>query len=526
MTTVMEDHSRLLSRGGDYHMNEQVRIDGNGCIRLRRLTAVIAFLLTLGLGGTAGSWLASRKTSKGVNLLVSSVNAQGGQQVSFENGLTPVVERVVPAVVNISSEKIVRFSDSGPTSPFFFDPFFREFFGDESPRGYNQPRERREQSLGSGVIISPDGYILTNNHVVDSATEVRISLADKRELKAKIVGTDPRTDVAVLKVDGTNLPVLPIADSSKVRPGQFVLAVGNPFGLGQTVTMGIVSATGRGNLSIVDYEDFIQTDAPINPGNSGGALVDIHGALIGINTAILSRSGGNQGIGFAVPINMAREVMDRLIKDGKVVRGWLGVSIQPVTPAIARAMGLDKPAGALIGDVTSGSPAEKAGLRRGDVVLAINGESISETRELSLKVALLAPGTTARLKVYRDRREIEVPVVLGEQPAERRTFGPAAEPGAARALEGVSVGNLNPQIRQQLGLPTSVVGVVVTAVEPGSPAAEAGLRRGDVIQEVNRRPVSNVSDFDRAIRQTGRDTVLLLVNRGGNTMFVPVEPRQ
>jgi serine protease Do len=457
--------------------------------------------------------------------MMAAANAQVSQQVSFEAGLTPVVERVVPAVVNISSEKIVRSPDVGPAAPFFFDPFFREFFGDESPRGYNQPRERREQSLGSGVILTADGYLLTNNHVVESAAEIRVSLADKRELKAKIVGADPRTDIAVLKVDEKNLPVLPIADSSQVKTGQFVLAVGNPFGLNQTVTMGIVSAIGRGNLSIVDYEDFIQTDAPINPGNSGGALVDIRGALIGINTAILSRSGGNQGIGFAVPINMARDVMDRLIKDGKVIRGWLGVVIQPVTPAIARAMGLDKPRGALIGDVSPGSPAEKAGLRRGDIVLAFNGQAIAETRELSLKVAMQAPGSSARLEVHRDGRVIEVPVVLGEQPSEGRASLPGREPEAEPVLEGVAVTELTPQLRRQLGLPPGVVGVAVSAVRPGTPAAEAGLRRGDVIQEVNRRAVASVAEFERAIRQAGRDAVLLLVNREGNTLFLVVEPR-
>jgi len=278
-------------------------------------------------------------------------------------------------------------------------------------------------------------------------------------------------------------------------------------------------------LSIVDYEDFIQTDAAINPGNSGGALVDIQGALIGINTAILSRSGGNQGIGFAVPINMARQVMERIIKDGKVVRGWLGVHIQEVTPAIAHAMGLQKPEGALVADVAPGGPAEKAGIRRGDIVLAINGESITETRELSLKVAMLPPGTTVRLKVFHERREVEMPVTLGEQPPERRASGPGAEPGAARAMEGVEVEDLTPQIRRQLGLPPRTTGVVVTVVEPGSPAAEAGLRRGDVIQQENGREVASVSDFERAIRQSARDPVMLLVTRGGTTLFVVVEPR-
>jgi len=320
--------------------------------------------------------------------------------------------------------------------------------------------------------------------------------------------------------------VLPIGDSAGAKPGQFVLAVGNSFGLGQTVTLGIVSATGRGNLHIVDYEDFIQTDAAINPGNSGGALVDVRGALIGINTAILSRSGGNQGIGFAVPINMARQVMERIVKEGKVVRGWLGVVIQPVTPTIARAFGLEKSEGALVADVTPGSPAEKAGLRRGDVVLSINGERITETRELSLKVAMLAPGTTVRLKIVRNRREMEIPVVvLGEQPSERRVLGSEAEPSVTRALEGVEVADLTPQLRRQLELPPRISGVVVVGVEPGTPAAEAGLRRGDVIQEVNGQAVANVSQFEQAVRRGGREPMMLLVNRGGSTLFVVVEPR-
>jgi serine protease Do len=289
--------------------------------------------------------------------------------------------------------------------------------------------------------------------------------------------------------------------------------------------MGIVSATGRGNLHMVDYEDFIQTDTAINPGNSGGPLVDIRGTLIGINTAILSRSGGNQGIGFAVPINMARQVMEKIVKDGKVVRGWLGVAIQPVTPPIARVLGLKKAEGALVGDVTPGSPAERAGVRRGDVVLAVNGEPINETRDLSFKVAMLPPGSTVRLRVLRQRREMEIPVVLGEQPAGRRPFAPRAEPGAARALEGVEVGDITPQLRRQLGLTPRTTGVVVIGVEPGSPAAEAGLRPGDVIQEVNGRAVENASEFERSMRQAGREAILLLVNRGGNTLFVVVEPR-
>ena len=491
-----------------------------GCSRIP--PTVVALVLGLLAGLAGGLWWQGRQPPRGVSLVLEAAQAAGSQEISFATGLTPVVEKVLPAVVNIYSARLIRSADSGPSAPFFFDPFFRDFFGWGAP---DRPRERREQSLGSGVIVSADGYLLTNNHVVEGATEIRISLADRRELKANLVGTDPRTDIAVLRVEEKNLPTLAIADSDRVKPGQFVLAVGNPFGLGQTVTMGIVSATGRGNLSIVDYEDFIQTDAPINPGNSGGALVDIRGALIGINTAILSRSGGNQGIGFAVPINMARQVMERILKDGRVVRGWLGVAIQPVTPAIARTMGLEKPAGALISDVSPGSPAEKAGLRRGDIVLAINGEPVNETRELSLRVAMLAPGTTARLSVFRERRQIEVPVVLGEQPGERAALRPGAEPRTAQALEGVSVTDLTPRLREQRGLSPRASGVLVTGVDPNSAAFEAGLRRGDVIQEVNGREVTSVSEFERAIRQSRGEAVLLLVNRGGNVFFIAIEPR-
>lgn len=504
-------------------MKRQIHIGEDNWVRFRRPVLGLILLALLGLGWAAGAWVTERRNSHNVKV-ASIITTAAGDQVSFTSGFTPVVEKVLPAVVSVSSAKIVRFADSGPTFPFFFDPSLHDFFGGNLSRGYSHPRQQREQSLGSGVVISSDGYLLTNNHVVEGSSEVRISLSDKREIKAKIVGTDPKTDIAVLKVEQRNLPVLPIADSTKVKPGQFALAVGNPFGLGETVTMGIVSATGRGNLNIVDYEDFIQTDAAVNPGNSGGALVDIHGALIGINTAILSRSGGNQGIGFAVPIGMARQVTARIVKDGKVVRGWLGVAIQPVTPAMARAMKLQRAEGALVGDVTPESPAKKAGIRRGDLVVAINGEHIDEARDLSWKVAMLSPGTTVRLNILREGREQEIPVVLGEQPSERQAIGQEPEDRAAPALEGVEVEDLTPQIKRELGLSARTTGVVVTDLEPGSSAAEAGLQPGDIIQEVNHHEVAAVSEFERAVRQASREPIMLLINRGGSTLFVVVEP--
>jgi serine protease Do len=374
------------------------------------------------------------------------------------------------------------------------------------------------------VIVSADGYILTNNHVVEGADEIKITIGNKREYKARVIGTDSRTDIAVVKVDATNLPVIVFGDSSKVKVGDFALAIGNPFGLNQTVTMGIVSATGRGGLGIEDYEDFIQTDASINPGNSGGALVDVNGALIGINTAILSGgSGGNQGIGFAIPINMAREVMDQILKNGKVIRGYLGAWIQPVTPDIAKAFGLSQIQGALLGDVEPTGPAAKSGLQRGDIVLAMDGKPIADSRDFRLRVAMTKPGTVVKLKIFRKGVEQEVSVTLGELPS--KTASAQSEEGApSAALEGLSVDELTPEIARQLDLPSKTFGVVVSSVQQGSAAEEAGLRRGDVIQEVNHKPVHSVSEFTAAVRQLGKQSVLLLINRGGNTLYVVVQP--
>jgi len=496
----------------------------NRIITVKRSLAIVWLLVA----GLAGGLLGSIATAKG-GWFGKVVHAGPVFQVTrseplvnvsaLAEGFRPVVKKALPAVVNISTTKIVRTRPAGPF-PFFDDPFFRDFFG----FGWDfVPRERRETSLGSGVIVSSDGYILTNDHVISGATEIIVSLADKRELKAKVVGSDPKTDIAVLKVEEKNLPTLPLGDSSKVEVGDIVLAMGNPFGIGQTVTMGIVSATGRGGLGIETYEDFIQTDAAINPGNSGGPLVNMRGEVIGINTAIISRSGGYQGIGFAVPINMAREVMEQIIKKGRVVRGWLGVTIQPVTSQVAQALGLKEAKGALVADVQKDSPADKAGLKTGDIIQAVNNKEIEDSRDLQLTIARMAPGTTVTLKVLRDGKPITVTATLGEYPEEKREV--AFAPGEEREALGLDVQDLTPQIARQLGLPPNTFGVVVTAVAPGSAAEDAGLRRGDVIQEVNRQPVQNERAFWQAVRRAGKRPLLLLVNRGGSTFFAVIEPR-
>jgi len=436
------------------------------------------------------------------------------------NSFAPIVKQVLPEVVNISTSKVVKTGFSGQMMPM--DPFFRQFFGDNSDGQFNTPRfpqAQRERSLGSGVIVSPEGYILTNNHVVAGATEILVTTSDKRQYKARVVGTDPKTDLAVLKVDATNLPAITIADSSKVQVGDYALAIGDPFGVGETVTMGIVSATGRTNLGIEDYEDFIQTDAPINPGNSGGALVNDRGELIGINTAILSHgSGGNEGVGFAIPTNLARNIMDQIVSNGKVTRAYMGAYIQGVSPELAKAFGEAAPRGALVGDVEPGSPAQKSGLEKGDIVVALDGKPITDSNQLRMSISMMAPGTTANLKVWRNGSEHDIAVKLGELPAENVRASAAPE-NPQGALEGVTVENVTDQTAQQLGLPDRTKGVVVTDINPSSPVADSGLQRGDVIQEVNHQSVTDVTDFERAMQRAGKNP-LLLVNRQGHTLFI------
>ncbi|MHB8729996.1 MAG: DegQ family serine endoprotease [Sulfuricaulis sp.] len=435
-----------------------------------------------------------------------------------------VAKAVMPAVVNISTTRVVR-SPSAPSA--LDDPFFRQFFGDQLPHPFHMPRERRENSLGSGVIVSPDGYIITNNHVIAKADEIKVLLNDKREFTGKVVGTDPKTDIAVVKINAKNLPTIPWGDSDKLEVGEYVLAIGNPFGLNQTVTQGIVSAVGRANVGIADYEDFIQTDAAINPGNSGGALVNVRGQLIGINTAIFSRSGGYMGIGFAVPSDMAHSVMDSLVKNGKVIRGWLGVSIQEVTPDLAKQFGMKESRGALVSEVIPNSPAAAAGFKSGDIITAFDGKPVDSPSLLRNVVAQVPVGATVKIEVLRDKKTVTLKAKIVEQHTDvAQPEGETAQgAGEDTALSGVEVQNLTPDIASQLGLHAGVTGVVITTVEEGSAAEEAGLQEGDVITEVNRQAVRNIGDFTRLSRKlTSKSSALLFVIRHGQRLFVAIQP--
>lgn len=442
--------------------------------------------------------------------------------------LEAVVKRAMPAVVNISTTRKVS-SGAGPeggAAPFS-DPLLRRFFGDEGARQFEIPRERREESLGSGVIVDPNGLIVTNYHVIAKADQIKVLLSDKREFDAKVIGSDPQTDIAVIKINAQNLPTLRWGDSDKLAVAENVLAIGNPFGLTQTVTGGIVSAVGRANVGIADYEDFIQTDAAINPGNSGGALIDARGELIGINTAIFSQSGGYMGIGFAVPSNMAHSVMDSLVKYGKVTRGWLGVAIQPLTPELAKQFGLTQAEGALVSEVVSDSPAAKAGIKPGDVVLAYNGKPVPSPGVLRNLVAQTPVNQQAQLKIERAGKPETLRVRIAEQPKQmvaRGTPAPGGEESQEGGLSGVQVHSLTADIAHQLGLENATKGVVVTDIDPNSNAAESGLQPGDVITELDRKTVRSIDDYRRAIADLGnKKDVLLMTDRGGVKRFVVVQ---
>jgi serine protease Do len=500
--------------------NEKILIGGNmnkQSFWKRPQAVLLAVAVISGIGGVgfAAGHLGSANPPAVLKLASPD---EGPSRVGF----APVVKKVLPEVVSVSSTKVSKIpTDFQGQLPD--DPLFRQFFGKSNP-GFGTPGEspeQREQGLGSGVIMTQDGYILTNNHVVDGASQVQVTLADKRQFKARIIGADPKADLAVLKIDASNLPSITVGDSSKVQVGDYALAIGNPFGVGETVTMGIVSATGRTNLGIEQYENFIQTDAPINPGNSGGALVNDRGELIGINTAIIAHgSQGNQGIGFAIPVDMARNVMEQLVKTGKVTRAYLGIVPQDVTPAMAKAFGNDETQGALVGDVSPNSPAQKGGLERGDIILEVNGKPVADSNDLRMTISMMQPDSDVKLRVFHNGTQRDVAIHLSELPTETASVKPQGE-HAQSSLSGVSVENIDSQSAQDLKLPANTQGVVVTDVDPASQAADAGLHPGDVIQEVNHKPVKNTSDFEQALHSS-KEANLLLVNRHGSTMFLAV----
>lgn len=422
-----------------------------------------------------------------------------------------IAEAVKPAIVNISTTRTIKIQ--GNTNPFFDDPFFRRFFGDQ----FRAPKERKTASLGSGVIVDSKGYILTANHVIQGAEEINVTLSDKREFKGKIVGNDAMTDIGIIKIDADNLPTIKWGDSDKLKVAETVLAIGSPYGLSQTVTTGIVSAVGRANVGIADYEDFIQTDAAINPGNSGGALVNVRGELVGINTAIFSTSGGYQGIGFAIPTNMAKTVMDSLIKKGKVIRGWFGVTIQPLTSELAKQFDLKEEKGALVGDVIEGSPAEKAGLQRGDVIIEYDGKKIEEPYQLRNMVANTTPGQEVELKIIRENKTETKKVTISELPAEMQK---PSKSEYNNLLRGVTVQDLTPEIYNKLNLPKKLKGVIVSDIDEDSPATMV-LKEGDVLQEINRQKINNVRDYENVVAKIKPgENILLLVFRSGSSLYV------
>ncbi|GIW71229.1 MAG: serine protease [Planctomycetota bacterium] len=512
--------------------------------RRRRLPLVLAVLAALALGGTP---------------LPSAVRAEEGAapergQTEHETDLaalkrlsrafTRVARQAIPAVVSIRVEREgavqVPPGFDDPFERFFDDEFFRRFLPPElrpspgAPRREPAPRRFRQQGQGSGFILRPDGLIITNHHVVREADRITVVLNDRRELPAKLLGSDPQSDLAVLQVEAEGLPTLEWGDSESLEIGEWVLAIGSPFGLRASVTVGIVSATGRTSVGIVDFEDFIQTDAAINPGNSGGPLLTLDGRVVGVNTAIASRTGGYQGIGFAIPSALARSVVTQLIETGRVVRGYLGVVIQDLSPELIEALGLKRREGALVAEVSPGSPAERAGLRQGDLIVGLDGRAVATSAELRNAVAMLAPGTAVKLQVVRDGEELELEVTVGERPAELAAARPgsgsegAPAPGAGRmsARLGLGVAELTAENARRYGIEEEVRGggVLVTGVEPGSPAALAGIEPGAVIRSVNRQPVRSVREYHQALassEQSGR--VLLLVKQGPWQRFVVLQ---
>jgi serine protease Do len=438
-----------------------------------------------------------------------------------------IAKSVKPAVVNISATRSGKFGE-GPHGSPHEDPFFRKFFGDEFFKRDAPQREPKERGQGSGVIVESNGLIVTNNHVVNKADEIRVFLSDKREFKGKLIGTDAKTDIAIVKIEATGLSTIPWADSDQLEVGEYVLAVGSPFGLTQTVTMGIVSAVGRASMGIAEYEDFIQTDAAINPGNSGGALVNVRGELVGINTAIFSQSGGSMGIGFAVPSNLSRAVMDQLVRTGKVVRGWLGVAIQDLTPELATQFGIADTKGVLVSDVMEDSPAKKAGIERADVIVEYDGKSMDSPTHLRNAVAQTSIGRKVSVKLIRDKKPKTIEIAIVEQPKSLGQSGTEENRESAvptGVLSDLDVRELNEELTARYGMKSTERGVVVVRVKPGSAAEEMGVREGDLILEVNRKAVGSLKSYEHAASSLGKDNaVLLLLKRKGQAIYLTLRP--
>lgn len=500
------------------------------------LIAVLVLGALVGSVMTAEGWSPlGARFSKGPNY-PAPVNSN--LSVNLNTGFSGVASQVIPEVVTVQTMSRVR---PQPIVPPFFENPFGDLFNFEWPgqgNGQGQPNSPSQRpptargalephALGSGVIVSADGYILTNNHVVAGADKIQVTLSDNRGFTAKLVGTDAPSDIAVLKIDGRNLPAIAIGDSNTVHVGDVVLAIGNPLGVGETVTMGIVSARGRSTDSAGSgsYEDFLQTDASINQGNSGGALVDVRGELIGIPSQILSQGGGNIGIGFAIPSAMAKSVMDQLIHGGKVHRGRLGVQIGLLTPELAAKFGYKGNGGALVEDVEPGQPADRAGVKAGDIITEYQGQHVEDSAQLRNLVAQTPPGTTVKFKVWRNNSEMDMSATLGEMEAGQAS-GSGGGGGSSSALSGVQVQNLTPAIRQSLNLPPSTQGVIIAGVDPNSNAGVARLQQGDIIQEVDRQPITSVSDFNSAMQKAGNNSVLLRVYRAQQGSFYVVVQAQ
>jgi serine protease Do len=492
----------------------------------KQLLRIAFTVILLGIGGGGWTLQAKEKPFKSGSLKLTLDSTPIDRSASNPVSFSPVVKKSASSVVDVLSTKTVRVQND--MSQFFNDPIFRHFFGGPGePQGGDgnaRPHRQRSQSLGSGIIVSSDGYIITNNHVVEGADEVKVSFGEPvKEYMATVVAKDADTDVAVLKIDAKGLPTAALGDSDQLQVGDTVLAIGDPFGIGPTVTHGIVSALGRNtNQAIEQFEDFIQTDAPINPGNSGGALLDSQGRVIGINTAILSHSGGSNGVGFAIPINLVKSVAEQLVSTGKVERGFIGVTLEELTPDLAAQFGTD--AGALVTDVAPGKPAERAGIKSGDIITKLNGQPIENRNQLQIKVSTIPPGTEIRLGYIRNGKETEVKLKLDIRPSTKALAGDLKAPSSDEGvLNGVAVSDLTPEIRDQLQLPASIKGAVVTEVDPDSGSAQAGIAQGDVILELDKQPVGNADEAVKLSAEIKGPKVLVKLWRRGASRYVVVD---